>query len=347
MLNKLGNGCRVSLRGGFATALMLVTALAITAAAALPGSAAEHDRPRLAQAESARPRPVQDRPAREPAPAAGAKAVPEETPEAEALRMGGLKGNCHCDVKCTSTTGQTYDPTTTILGSQLWQHIESNRLQCQSRCQAHIDANIAAWSASNSLCTAVTCSATSWVGTNVDKSKTSASSLDRSAACQAGGPLAAACCPPLTSADMVAIFTRVGDGLSSPYGLVYSASPTLDAKMRAAAQLANLSVGCPSLIVTYTLRNTTNNTVQGTVTVVYTGSTTAGPTATPGFGVNLAINTDYQLTASVACSNGREYYASGCRPKGFAIKWTFTPVGIAAEQSPQRGRAAVRVTPLD
>lgn len=333
MSNQLKRLCCAFLRRGLATvvpaALVIGAALAGTAAA-LPAASGEADRVRVAQAESGRLRP------------------PEGMPEADASRMAGPKGNCHCDVKCTSTNGQSYNPGVATLGSKLWQHLENDRQQCQSRCQSHIDSSIASWASANAMCNSVTCSATSWVGTNTGKSKTSTRTIDRSAACQGGGgTLAPACCPPMTAADIDAIFTRTGDGLSAPYGLVYTANVTFDAKMRAAAQLANLAVACPSLVVTYTLRNITNNTVQGTATVVYTATTTTGPTLSVGFGSNLPINVDYQLTATVGCSNGREYYSKNCKPKGFAFKWTYTEVGRSPGQSSQRGQATLRVTPLE
>lgn len=276
----------------------------------------------------------------------------EGSPQDMQIQATSFRGHCWCRYSCTSSCGGSLDQSTHTVGGLLWQHLETNRLTCKNRCDNLIDDAVNAWSVKGQI----SCTGTSWVGTNTNKAKPVSYSTNKGA-CE-GGPgsdPATACCPPIQKGQVSPLFERLAGGPpSAPFGLAYkgsaasiAASLTFDQKMVASATLGALNGGCSPITVTHTLRNmsASGTPIVATLTVTYMPSGASAPVST-GSWTGLSINTTYKVMTTVACpANVINYYASTCPQRSFDIAWIFGPetrMAPSASVPPTAARVQVR-----
>jgi hypothetical protein len=234
----------------------------------------------IAQAPAIPSRVISPKPAATPA----APIATDENPDNARLGVS-IKGHCYCDVTCRSSKGQTSSPGETTLGGKLWQHLAADRAECQNRCQAHINANIQTWGAQGKMCDSVTCTGTSWVGTNKER-RTSQHSIDRGSTpdCRKVDPTGNACCPEftktITPGNIASFFTESQHGIGQPYTMTFNSNGTFsnafEASLKSWADWLRAD-GCPNVVgfkVDYQLYNT-NSPVKPTG-IGAIGSYTAG-----------------------------------------------------------------------
>ncbi len=266
-------------------------------------------------------------PSRVPGAAPAAPAATDANTDNAKLNMG-IKGHCFCDVKCTSSKGQTLSPGEVTLGGTLWQHLANDRAECQQRCQQHINSNIQAWAAQGKMCDSVTCTGTSRVGTNSER-RTSQLSIDRGSASECRpGPSGNACCPEftknITPGNIGSFFAESQHGIGQPYTMTFNSSGAfsnaLEASLKSWADWLRAD-GCPNVAgfkLDYQLYNT-NSPVKPTGTGAI-GSYTAGP-----------VQSVTYINGNVAPATFTWNIASS--PNWWFVKVTVTPIG-------QNGQAA-------
>jgi hypothetical protein len=267
----------------------------------------------------------------------------ENSPQDGQAKLASIKGSCWCEFSCQSSCGGNLNPGLQSIGGSLWQHLESNRQECKNRCDNAMDAAVNAWSAKGQI----TCTGTSWVGTNTGKAKPVSYTTNKGA-CQPGPDgQGTACCPPIQKGQVSPLFERLANGpVSAPYALNYVPSAAFDQKMIASATLGGFNGGCSPITVTHTMRNMTasGTPVVATVSVSYTSGGAGAPVYT-GSWSGLAINTTYKVFTTVSCPAGvRGYYSDNCPQRSFEVAWIFAETRMMPGTVPPASAARPQVT---